>query len=143
MSFQDAPCVGGKAESLNVRSNSSAVPQSATNAASAAGKPQSEAQRLEAQVAASVKARKLYDLENVDHPISLKLIDQHRRNCEGEQTKLKAGQFAYVQNLYGKTTASQIASEMAAASARCDLKDRELKEQAENDKDRVRKTRRL
>ena len=131
VSFQDAPCVGGKAESLNLKSNSGAVPQNAAGAVGAASKPQSEAQRLEAQVAASVKGRRLYDLENVDYPLSLRLINQHRRNCEGEQTKLKVGQFAYVQNLYGKTHASQIASEMAAASARCNLKDRELKEQAE------------
>ncbi len=129
VSFQDAPCVGGKTENVNIKSNSGVVPLPNSNSAN---KPQSEAQRLEAQVASSVKERRLYDLENVDYPISLKLVAQHRRDCESEQAKLKAGQFAYVQNLYGKTHASQIASEMAAASARCDLKDRQLKEQAES-----------
>ena len=129
VSFQDAPCVGGKAERISVKPSNGVVLQTNNSAAS---KPQSEAQRLEAQVATSVKGRRLYDLENVDYPISLKLVAQHRRDCETEQAKLKAGQFSYVQNLYGKTHASQMASEMAAASARCDLKDRQLKEQADS-----------
>lgn len=128
VSFQDAPCLGGKSESTSAKSSSGIMPQ---NSNASANKPQSEAQRLEEQVDASVKKRRLYDLENVDYPVSLKLVAQHRRECEIEQAKLKAGQFAYVQNLYGKTHASQIASEMAAASARCDLKDRQLKEQAD------------
>lgn len=129
VSFQDAPCMGGKSEFTGAKSSSGIAPQ--TNNATPS-KPQSEAQRLEAQVDASVKERRLYDLENVNYPVSMKLLEQHRRDCESEQVRLKAGQFAYVQNLYGKTHAAQIASEMAAASARCDLKDRQLKEQVDS-----------
>ena len=41
---------------------------------------------------------------------------------------MEAEQYRYVQNLYGKTHAAQVASEMAAAAALCDTKDRELRD---------------
>ncbi len=52
----------------------------------------------------------------------------HRTACARKQTDLAAQQYAYQQNLYGKTHAAQIASEMAATAALCETKDRELKE---------------
>jgi hypothetical protein len=51
---------------------------------------------------------------------------KHSASCEQRQNELAASQYAYRQNLYGKTHAAQIASEMAAAAAKCDTKDREL-----------------
>lgn len=132
VSFQDVPCVG-KSEQLNIRQGAPLSP-AAAGAVDVPGKskPQSEAQRLDAITAASVKERKLYELQSVDYPVSLKIISDHRQACEAEQVRLKQGQFTYVQNLYGKTHAAQMASEMAAASARCDLKDRQLKEQSDS-----------
>lgn len=64
-------------------------------------------------------------------PQAVAAVDTHRRACEQEQKDLASGQYKFRQNLYGKTHAAQVASEMAAASARCDTRDRELKEQQE------------
>ena len=131
VSFQDAPCVG-TGELLTVKPASGRAPTASASAGAASeAKRQTDVQRAEASITASINERRLANVQNIFYPQSLHLIDQHRRTCEKEQATLKGGQFAYVQNLYGKTHAAQIASEMAAASARCDLKDRELKEQSE------------
>lgn len=131
VSFQDAPCAG-KSEAVNIRPASGPGRAAEPAAAAASGaKRQTESQRLDASVAASVKERRLADVQNIYYPQAIGSIDQHRRACVQEQADMKSGQFRYVQNLYGKTHAAQMASEMAAASARCDLKDRELKEQSE------------
>ena len=124
--FQDAPCAG-KGEKLVVK------PASGLGAAPdmADGAKKSNVQEMEATVAASQKQRRRTEVENIFLPQSKSVLEQHRRGCEQEQKDLASGQFKYVQNLYGKTHAAQIASEMAAASARCDTKDRELKEQFE------------
>lgn len=129
--FQDAPCQG-KGELLDVKpasgkGNSPAVAVSGT----APAKPMTEAQRIEAQVTASQRERRRRDLETIETPQAVAVLDKHRRGCEQEQKDMASGQYKYVQNLYGKTHAAQMASEMAAASARCDLKDRELKERLE------------
>lgn len=122
----------GRGEVLDVRPATGRAPVSASSESSGNGiKPGSEAQRIEAQVAASQRERRLREVENIFYPQSQGVVEQHRRGCEQEQKTLAAGQFRYVQNLYGKTHAAQMAGEMAAASARCDLKDRELKEKAE------------
>ncbi len=131
VTYQDAPC-SGKGVVIEVnpavgRSPVSAAPESSPDGT----KPVSEAQRIEAQVASSQSERRLREVQNIFYPQSQGLLDQHRRGCEQEQKSLAAGQFQYGQNLYGKTHAAQIAGEMAAASARCDLKDRELKEKSE------------
>jgi hypothetical protein len=55
------------------------------------------------------------------------LLD-HRSACERRIAALTASQGAYVQNLYGKIHAAQMASEKAAAAVMCDTKERELKE---------------
>lgn len=128
--FQDAPCPG-KGEQLNVKpASGSARPQSAsTQSADGASstKPQTEAQRLEANVAASQKQRRLRELEQREVPGADHEIRSHLKACEEEQVRLERAKGAYVQNLYGKTDAAQKASEQAAAAARCDTKDRDLR----------------
>ena len=129
--FQDAPCLGkGVVVDVNPAAGRSPV-SAASESTPDSTKPVSEAQRIEAQVASSQRERRLREVQNIFYPQSQGLLDQHRRGCEQEQKSLAAGQFQYVQNLYGKTHAAQIAGEMAATSARCDLKDRELKEKSE------------
>ncbi len=123
--FQDAACPG-KGEQLTVRPASGSAPtQSADGAAST--KPQTEAQRLEANVAASQKQRRLRELEQREVPGADFAIRSHLQACQAEQSRLERAKGAYVQNLYGKTDAAQKASEQAAAAARCDTKDRDLR----------------
>lgn len=129
--FQDAPCAG-KGEALNVRPASGA----ARPLAPVAGpdgqpvKPKTEAQRIEEKVAASQKERRLRDLTVRDVPNAEYAIRAHAQACKEEQEKLEEAKGRYVQNLYGKTDAAQRAAEQAAAAARCDTKDRELRERA-------------
>lgn len=129
VTFQDAPCAG-QGQQLTVRPASGATP--AAGAASANGaKPQTEAQRLENLVQQSQRERRKWELENVALPQTQSALDGHRRACEKKQKELAASQYAYQQNLYGKTHAAQIAAEMAASASQCDMKDRELNKQLE------------
>ena len=124
VTFQDAQCAA-KGETLVIKpaSGLGTLPDTAGNTKNTI------VQRMEATVAASQKQRRLSEVETIYLPQSQLVMEQHRRSCEQEQKDLASGQFKYVQNLYGKTHAAQIASEMAAASTRCNTKDRELKEQ--------------
>lgn len=131
VSFQDAPCQG-KGEVLEVK------PASGKRDIPATGDvytPTPEARRIDAQVVASQRERRRRDVETIEAPQAKAVLDQHRKGCEREQKDLASGQYKYVQNLYGKTHASQMASEMAAASTRCDTKERELKERLDALKD--------
>jgi hypothetical protein len=124
--FQDAPCAG-KGESLNVRPASGAAKTQPVAAAGDAPK-QSNAQRMEEQVAASQKERRLRDLVQREVPNAESAIYAHMQACKEEQARLERAKGYYVQNLYGKTDAAQRAAEQAAAAGRCDTKDRELRE---------------
>lgn len=93
------------------------------------GPQQTEAARLEGIVSASQRSRRSLDLKERLLPDAERDLREHRVRCEEKQKKLASQQDIYRQNLYGKTHAAQIASEIAAASAAvCDTKDRELKE---------------
>ncbi len=131
--FQDAPCAG-KGQQIEVKPASGAgVPGLASTApktasAPAVGAASTEAQRLEGLVAASQRARRAQDLRDRLLPEVEVARSRHRIGCEQKQKDLASQQYAYVQNMYGKTHAAQIASEMAATAASCETKDRELKE---------------
>jgi hypothetical protein len=127
--FQDAPCAG-KGEALVVRPAAGARAPEAP--AAVAKKPVSEAQRLEANIAASQKERRLRDLTQREVPGADAAIQQNLYDCKAEQARIERDQFAYVQNLYGKTHAAQRAAEMAAAATRCDTKDRDLRAKADS-----------
>jgi Domain of unknown function (DUF4124) len=127
--FQDAPCEG-KGEVLNVRpaagQSAAAAVAGMPSAAGSAAKPVTEAQRLEALIAKSQTGRRKQDLTERMIPDAKGAIAQHRAQCAQTQAELADSQYAYKQNLYGKTHAAQIASEMAASAANCDTKNREL-----------------
>lgn len=129
VSFQDAPCTG-KGELLTVRPASGSAPVTAVAASGAASGAarMTEAQRINANVAQSQSERRKRDLEETFIPQAKAATVQHRAACNDSQARLEASKYAYKQNLYGKTHAAQIASEMAAAAAACETKDRELKE---------------
>jgi hypothetical protein len=129
VAFQDAPCAG-KGEALNVRPASGA---SKASAPAPDGAPaQTNAQRMEGQIAASQKERRLRELEQRLVPGAENAIWAHTQACKEEQARLEQAKGYYVQNLYGKTDAAQRAAEQAAAAARCDTKDRELREDFAN-----------
>lgn len=127
--FQDAPCPG-KGETLVLRPALGAA-KGPTTLAPVSGdgpsKPMSEAQRLEANIAASQKQRRLRELEQRQVPDADLAIRSHLQACKDEQDRLERAKGQYVQNLYGKTDSAQRASEQAAAAARCDTKDRDLR----------------
>lgn len=119
--FQDAPCAGagGRIE---------------VKPASGGGRPQAaggvtEADRIEAQIKDSQRQSRRIDLRDRVLPRAKQEYEAHRSWCEAELRRLDDEQYRYVQNLYGKTHAAQIASEKAAASSRCDTRARELREQ--------------
>jgi len=130
VSFQDAPCAG-KGEAITVRPATGAAPAAPSGGAESAAKPMTEAQRLNKMADESAKDRRRRDLFTRLIPGARADLNQHRVNCRETQSRLQAQQYKYVQNLYGKTHAAQMASEMAAAAASCDTRDRELKEQLE------------
>jgi hypothetical protein len=129
VTFQDAPCASGRVEVIEVRPSSGSGVRAAPSAA-AASAPASitEAARLESIIAASQRSRRSLDLRERLLPGAERGLKDHRDACEEKQKALAKEQYTYAQNLYGKTHAAQIASEMAAAAATCDRKDRELKE---------------
>ncbi|WP_342130398.1 DUF4124 domain-containing protein [Hydrogenophaga sp. OTU3427] len=127
VSFQDAPCAG-KGGEIEVRPASGAAPVPPVPQAGDAP-PVTEAQRLNKLTEESQKERRRRDLQGRLLPDARNALELHRQRCKQTQERLAAEQYRYVQNLYGKTHAAQIASEKAAAAALCDTRDRELKEQ--------------
>lgn len=124
--FQDRPCPG-KGERIEVRPASGDAPSAAS---SPDDKPKmSEAERLNALTDESQRDRRRWELREHLIPSTRMAQDRHRANCERTQRDLQDEQYRYVQNLYGKTHAAQMASEMAAVAARCDTTNRELKAQ--------------
>jgi len=126
IAYQDKPCENGKGEAIDVRPATGVKP--VQEAAVDGKKPPTEAERLEALVAQSQRERRRRDLEERLIPNTQTERVRHRYQCTEQQKSLQERQYAYKQNLYGKTHAAQIASEMAAAAALCDTRDRELGE---------------
>lgn len=125
--FQDAPC-SGKGEQLDVRPATGSAAKAQTAMPAGGGASSSEAQRLEGLIATSQRQRRAQDLRERLLPNAEEARNSHRAGCAQRQKDLAAQQYAYQQNLYGKTHAAQIASEMAASAASCETRDRELKE---------------
>ena len=124
--YQDKPCENGKGETIEVRPATGVKPVQTPLVDGK--KPPTEAERLEALVAQSQRERRRRDLEERLIPNTQTERVRHRYQCTEQQKSLQERQYAYKQNLYGKTHAAQIASEMAAAAALCDTRDRELGE---------------
>ncbi len=121
--FQDAPC-SGRGETIIVRPASGSAPARAEAMPGA----MTEAQRIEAAVAESQKDRRRRELVEREVPAAASAIQVNINQCQEEQDRLERSKGQYVQNLYGKTDAAQKAAEQAASAARCNTKDRELRE---------------
>lgn len=118
--FSQTPC-GADARSIP------STGKQRTPAATTPTTGQTEAQRLEAIVSDSQRDRRKRDLRERILPEAEAALVKHTADCEQRQSELAASQYAYRQNLYGKTHAAQIASEIAASAATCNTKDRELR----------------
>lgn len=131
--FQDAPCAG-RGEALVIKPSRGSAPTAAPTAGSGApqsGAPSTEAQRLEANIAASQKERRLRELNDILVPGAAGVVDQNKAACEQQAASLERSKYTYVQNLYGKTHAAQISAELSELATKCDRKDRELRERLE------------
>ena len=125
--IQQMPCTNGKKLEVKPASGQAQAPVLApASAASDAKKPMTEAERLNALTEESARERRRMSLEERAVPGAWADIENHRGACDRMQAKLRAEQYKYEQNLYGKTHAAQMASEMAASAAQCDIRDREL-----------------
>lgn len=118
--FQDTACAG-KDEVIVIKPASGASPPDEGHTPG-----MTEAQRINAQTERSQKERRIRELQTLSLPQAEANLAAHKQACGQQQRDLAADQFRYRQNLYGKTHAAQRASEMAAAAAICDTKDREL-----------------
>lgn len=123
--FQDTPC-SGKGGKIDLRPAAGNALEPAPLAPGV--KPQTETERIEKQISESQRDRRKRDLQDRLVPDARASLEGHRSGCEQTQKRLEASQYRYVQNLYGKTHAAQVASEMAASAATCGTKERELKE---------------
>ena len=123
--FQDTQCPGAGYK-IDVRPSSGPSPVVLpTN--TGATPPPTEAARLDALTAQSQRDRRRWDLRDRLIRDAHAQLNGLRNKCTADLEKLRADQYAYHQNLYGKTHAAQVASEMASMSVQCDTKDRQLK----------------
>jgi len=135
--FQDAPCAG-QGEALVVRpASGSARPAPANTAAIPAGDdgaapahPMTEAQRIEKQVAASQKERRIKELEVRLVPEAESAIYRQRAACDRDMKALRAKKNLANNNLAGATWEGSISGEMTALATTCDTRNRELREDA-------------
>ncbi len=125
--IQQHACAGGKEMDVKPASGRAGAkpPSMPVNGADAtAARPMTEAERLNAKSDASARERRRRELETIFVPDARARVYGHRDNCKASEQRLRDDQYRYVQNLYGKTHAAQVASEMAALSAKCDTQDR-------------------
>lgn len=128
--YQEAACAAGRAEQLVVRPASGfAVPVPIEAAPTQlGGKPTTEAQRIEALIATSQRARRLQELEARLVPDAQWAIEAHRAQCDAQLKALQIKKYAANNNLAGATWESSISGEMTAIATRCDTRNRELKD---------------
>ena len=129
--FQDAPCIqGARAEELTVRPASGRAPRAqpavAGDPVSGASKPQTEAERIDAQVAASQKSRRKRELEERWVPDAQADIERSQAQCDKQLKELQAKKSSANNNLAGATYLASLANEMSAVTTQCDTKNRDL-----------------
>lgn len=128
--IQQTPCSGGvvlDVKPASGRGAATVTPSADVDPeANATPAPMTNAQRIEANTQASMRERRRRDLHEIFVPRARAAMYRHRDECRKVQDALARDQYAYKQNLYGKTHAAQRASEIAAEAATCDTRDREL-----------------
>lgn len=127
VAFQEAACAG-KGEVLTVRPASGAGAPAVQKAASATDKPQTESQRIEAQISDSQRQRRKMELEVRFVPDAQWAINRQRKLCDTDMKTLQDKKTAANNNLAGAVWETSISTEMAAVATRCDTRNRELKD---------------
>lgn len=116
ITFQDAPCANESKTSEKVKTWS-------TGPAPQPGQP-TETQRLTAATNRSQAARRLIELDHLVLPRATKTLQNHQTYCRQQRAALEQSQYAYKQNLYGKTHAAQVASELVQLTMDCERKEK-------------------
>ena len=117
VTYQDAPCAGGKAEAVDV-----STPVSAEKAP-----PSSEAARLEGLVAASQRSRRALELRERLLPDAELALRRNQEACGARQKELMEHRAALGNNRFSRGEAQQARGELRTAAASCAARDRELK----------------
>lgn len=142
--FQDMPCAG-KGESLDVRpasgrgappppaiAASQETPPAAEGKSPAPAKPQTEAQRIEANLVTSQRERRRRLLEERLVPDAEADVYRQSTECELQLRELQDRKKYATNNLAGATWESSISSEMTAIATRCDTRNRDMRAELES-----------
>lgn len=141
MTFQDTPCSNAqKGEALTIKPASghaqaappvAAVPTKAAPdavaPAPAAPKPLTTTQKLDAQLAASQKGRRIQELEVRFVPDAYAAMAGDSVRCDQQIDELRQKKLLAKNNLAGATWEQSLSAEMTAISTRCDTRNKELK----------------
>jgi hypothetical protein len=127
--FQDRACEGA-GEAIQVRPASGPAPTVAKPASSPAApaSAMTPAQRMEEDIAQSQRERRRTELEVRTVPSLLAQLAQLRSQCDSELRSLQIKKQSANNNLAGAQWETSISQEMSAISARCDTRNRELRE---------------
>lgn len=119
VTYQDAPCVGGRSQEVDVQPPVSAGPGGPP--------PSAEAARVEGLVAASQRSRRALELRDRVLPDAEAAVRQNQAACEARQRELAEHRAALGQSRFTRGEAQQARMDIRAARASCMAKDRELK----------------
>ena len=100
VSYQDAPCIGGRSDAVDV--------QPAVSAGPGGNPPSAEAARIERQVAASQRSRRALELRERLLPDAEAALRQHQVACEARQKDLVDQRAAAGQSRFTRGQAQQI-----------------------------------
>jgi hypothetical protein len=117
VTYQDAPCVGGKSQEVDVSTpvGGDKVP------------PSSEAARIEAQVAASQRSRRALELREHLLPDAQAALQKNQVACDARHRELLEQRAAAGQNRFMRGQAQEANAELRTTRTTCQAKDRELK----------------
>ena len=117
VTYQDAPCVGGKTQEVDVSPpvGGAKVP------------PSSEAARVEGQVSAMQRSRRAMELRERLLPEAEAAVKKNQTACEARQKELADQRAAQGQNRFTRGQAQQSTMELRSEKASCHAKERELK----------------
>lgn len=134
VSFQDVPCQSGKSQEFSLEpgpppaSRTPTAPVDAYSPAPTGAAPQTEAQRIEAQVARSQAERRKRELEVSGIPNARRAIELHLAQCKAEQDALQTRK-PPISNVWSTPSKDEarasaqrevaLGQQMAAASRQC------------------------
>ena len=127
--IQQVPCAGGKTMDVKPASGHAPAPvlvpaDAGAAAGSAAGRPMTEAERINARTEASQRDRRRDELQNRGVPNADAAVGATRRNCQDQMARLEAQRGTAKNNLAGATFLQSLATQMQAVSTRCDTEER-------------------